>query len=149
MPTVFSYYNIEFQPDKIDGINLLPVLEGSEGRDDLFSSITTSTYVPAIPYKVARIYENEKIIYNLPYSKETYNYFKDQPPPLEKYELYDLKKDPGELQNIYSLKKNSVEKHAAFFNDIIRKAKNKLKAQLKKAKLNDKTKESLKALGYL
>lgn len=149
MPTVFSYYNIEFQQDNIDGINLLPVLEGSEGRDDLFSSITTSTYVPAIPYKVARIYQNEKIIYNLPYSKETYNYFNDQPPPLEKYEFYDLKKDPWELQNTYSHKKNSVEKHAAFFNEIIRKAKNKLKTQLKKVKLNEKTKESLKALGYL
>jgi hypothetical protein len=149
MPTVLSYFNLYYEKDIIDGINLLPVLEGSGGRSDLLSSITTSFYVPAIPFKIARIFKDKKIIYNLPYSKGAYDYFWDQPPILDRFEVFDLINDPNEKYNIYDGKKDFVKQYLAYFNRIIRLAVVKLKAELKKAKLNSKTKESLKALGYL
>jgi len=149
MPTILEYTGTDYPRDRIDGINLLPVIRGKKQREYVLSSNTTSFYVPALPFKICSIRGHDKMIYNLPYTEETLRFFHTPPPPVPPYEFYQLDRDPGENRNLYSLRQYQYGRFLPLFEDIVRKAGTSLQQKLKSVDIDPEMEEKLKSLGYL
>lgn len=149
MPTILSFYDIDYPSGIIDGLNLMDLIKGKTSRDYIISSNTTSFYVPALPFKVCAIEGINKMIYNLPYTSETTRFFRHPPPPVPPYEFYRLDRDPLEGRNIFSIRQAHYRRYRPVFQDIIQKARMQLKKKLETVEIDQKMREKLKSLGYL
>jgi len=149
MPMIMKYYKIPFDEKNIDGKDIIPFIENNAENRILISSLTSGFYIPALPFKIARIKSNTKIIYNAPYTEKTFAFFNSPPPPYISYEFYDLGEDPKEMLNIAHERKPEIKKHKSLFNQIIQKGELNIRNKGKEVVLDKEMIEALKALGYL
>ncbi len=163
LPTILSYYTIDYEAAKLDGKNLIPLIKNSQKRrpEYVVSTISTGRYFEAIPPKVAVLFDHYKLIYNHPFSPKDLAFFKDytRPPETPKFELYDLENDPYEMHNINIAYPHINDQQAVPFQRkkmlsviaaIEKQIKQKMSAIAKKNKSLDKeVEEQLKSLGYL
>ena len=149
MPTILNYYNISYDIKNVDGLDLLQVLNKKSKDRIIISSITNGFYVPVLPFKIAVIKNNNKIVYNLPYTDETKSFFTPPPPPYSKYEYYDLLKDPKESYNKYLKNMINIKKFINLFNMIIKKGKLNIKMKGEKATIDKDMINAFKSFGYL
>lgn len=149
MPTILDHYRLSPPEEKVDGISLYPLLRRGTGRSEILSSLTTGFYVKELPFKLSRIRDQHKIIYNLPYTEETYEFFNTPPPPVERFEYFDLQRDPGETVNLYRQLEDRLDDLKAFFNQILRKVNRQLQKQLREVDMDYRTRQKFKSLGYI
>ena len=149
MPTILNYYNISYDIKNIDGLDLIQVLNGKSKDRIIISSITNGFYIPALPFKISIIENNNKIIYNLPYTDKTKSFFTPPPPEYSKYEYYDLLKDSRELYNKYIENMMKVKKFINLFNIIVKKGKINIKRNGEKVTIDKDMINAFKSLGYL
>ncbi|MCK4837135.1 MAG: sulfatase-like hydrolase/transferase, partial [Candidatus Aminicenantes bacterium] len=154
MPTILGYCQIEYNKEKIDGVDSMPLIrgEGKLRRDFLISSLSTSRYLLAIPPKLAFIFDNYKLIYNYPFSEKDLEFFKNEglPPEYLKIELYNLGQDLSEINNIAELNKDKVKKFLPIIMDLKKRINKILSARLKTPhKLDKEVIKKLETLGYL
>jgi arylsulfatase A-like enzyme len=156
MPTVLSYYGIEYGSEGLDGKNLMPLIEGkdegSKERGYVVSTISTGRYFEALPPRIALMFGRYKLIYNEPFTKKDLEFFKGftAPPMPPKYELYDLHADPGETRNIMGSHpgiKEKMMREVLKIRKII--AQREAKRGKKKRPLDKEVREQLESLGYL
>lgn len=154
LPTMLSFYGIEYAAEGLDGKDLMPLVAGGQKRSPAYvvSSISTGRYFEAVPPKIAILFDNYKLIYNHPFGPEDLAFFKDHTPPPEtpKFELYNLENDPDEKHNIARTHREPGKKMMPVLLDIVKKVKQKMAAKGKKTTPLDKeVEEQLKSLGYL
>jgi arylsulfatase A-like enzyme len=149
MPTILNYYDVDFDAAGIDGLDLLPIIKGETPGRTLLSSLTSGTYLPAMPFKISLIEKHEKIIYNLPFTAKTFAFFKPPPPSYQKYELYDLVNDPAETINLYLRQLKRIKSFQNLFDQIVQMADDHLKNRGRNVILDRKMQEAFKSLGYL
>jgi len=149
LPTILGYYGIRYPRDRVDGIDLAPVIRGKSPRQEILSSLTNGFYVKELPFKLSRIRNRHKVIYNLPYTEQTFEFFNTPPPEVKQFEYYDLLRDPGETANLYRQIEDRLEELKAFFNQILRKANQQLQKRLREVDMDYKTRQKFKSLGYL
>jgi arylsulfatase A-like enzyme len=154
MPTILGYYGIEYETARVDGRNLMPMIETGQKRnpDYVVSSISTGRYFDAVPPKIAVLFDHYKLLYNQPFSPENLAFFSDftRPPETAKFELYDLENDPQEKQNIAETQPELKKKMMKIIIAAERLIKQKLSNKKNKNKPLDKeVEDQLKSLGYL
>ncbi|NIM13413.1 MAG: sulfatase-like hydrolase/transferase [Candidatus Aminicenantes bacterium] len=155
MPTILSYYGIDYKAAKLDGMNLMPLIQndqkGKNSRRYVVSTISTGKYFEAIPTKIALLFDDYKLIYNDPFVREELEFFKDYalPPHVPKFELYNLKDDPDETRNIVDNHQRLRDKMMPVILEIRKKILERLSAREKKKPLDKEVEEQLKSLGYL
>lgn len=149
MPFILNYYDIPFDSKTIDGIDLMQVIRGDERNRTLISSLTSGFYVPSLPFKISRIDNQQKIIFNLPYTERTLAFFHTPPPPYSQFEYYDLLQDPREKTNIHEVRVGEIRKYRELFESIVQKGRKNLAAKDKPIELDEKFIEELKSLGYV
>lgn len=152
LPTILDLNKIDFDSRSVDGISLLPLIEGKKWqRNSLYSSLSTCWMVEAIPPKFSILAKDLKLTVNYPFKESNLEFFeKDaKPPELERMELFDMRKDKTEKNNIFDQKKIPEE-----FRSLISELQmtiNKAIASSKRGKLilSEEEIEKLKALGYI
>lgn len=153
MPTILNFYGIDYEADKLDGKNLMPLIKEGRIRSPAYvvTTISTGRYFEAIPPKIAIIFDDYKLIYNQPFNPRDLDFFKDYtlPPETPKLELYDLKKDPYEKHNIAYTHPGLRKKMMPVILKIERLIKKKLSSKRKKKSLDKEVEDQLKELGYL
>lgn len=152
MPTILSFYDIAYDADSLDGVNLLPLIRAREEgkRDYVVSTISTGKYFASFPTRIALVFDHYKLIFNEPYTQQSLDVFNEYAPPLQPapFELYDLQADPNETVNIIYRQPRIKEKMLPFLLRIRKTIGQKLAKQNPKI-LDEETKKHLKALGYL
>jgi len=151
-PTILKYYDVSCEESRLDGLNLLPVIQGNKREGNLFSSNSAGRYIDAIPPKFAIFFEGKKIIYNFPFTDKDLDFFRKNklPPECPKIELYELEKDPAEEANRVLEQKNLVRKIMPLIIQMkktIQKCMSVLPDRHKP--LDSEVKKQLKTLGYL
>lgn len=154
MPTILGYWGVDFQPEQIDGVSLMPMIRGNTDseRGFLFSSVSTSRYLPALPPRLGAVSGSLKLIHNFPYTGETVAYFKNKtfPPDRPPFELYDLGKDPGELTNIFRDGRGMIKPVIGKLMDLKKKVQRIIKIRsLDKREIDGDARKKLETLGYL
>jgi len=149
MPFILNYYSIPFDKKAIDGTDLMPVIRGKERNRVLISSLTSGFYIPSLPFKISRIENHQKIIFNLPYTEETLAFFHTPPPPYSQFEYYDLLQDPREKTNIYESRVVEIRKYRELFEFIVQKGRKNLANKDKPVEFDKNLIEALKSLGYV
>jgi arylsulfatase A-like enzyme len=150
MPTILNYYGVEWNGEfggiDVDGRDLLPVVNGKPLKRALTSSVTSSFYFKAQPFKIALIEDRRKVILTVPHKKAL-----STDPALSPrgVEFYNLLKDPGELMNLHLQRMRKIGRLFPLFKGIIRKARFFIKNEGNKAVIDQKTRDDLKSLGYL
>jgi len=146
-PTILSVAKINYFNYKIDGENLIPLILGKgKSMPIIYSEVDENIVSLHNTKKIAAIKENEKIIYNEPYSFEAARFFSFAPPERLKIEYYNLEDDPYEKANIYF--KNSYSA-ITLFNIVKALYLNKKEIHPEKVPLSKELIEELKSLGYL
>ena len=146
MPTILNWYNIEFNQNEVDGMDLIPFIKGKHSKRLMISSITNGFYSPADAFKISVLENNRKIILNIPYKKAK---SLNLSPSTKKFEFYNLLKDPGETFNLVLKQMHKIKKFRDLFDNIIKKGVYNLKRKGEKVVIDKKMKETLKTLGYL
>ena len=131
---------------KIDGRDLLSVLEGKPIKRALITSITSSFYFKAQPFKIALIEDRSKIMLKVPQKRALSGTLKLSP---RGFEFYDLLKDPVESVNLHLRKMRDIERFYPLFENILSKARFILKQEGNKAEIDKNTRDALKSLGYI
>lgn len=152
LPTIYDYFEMKVGT-VIDGISLLPVINGKiPERELLFSSTTTTKLVKDIPPKFAILDGNFKLIYNFKYSKKNIEFFSKfgNPPEESKISVFNIKSDEKELT---PLRGNIYNKLFGKYIGTIDKLKkiiniNKSLKSGKKLILTEEEKKKLESLGY-
>jgi len=163
-PTILNIAGVKNKANNYDGKSLLSVLDGKEkkGRTStgyLFDSPITDIPDKTIKYtlsKICVIIDNNKTIINEDYpssQEQLDNEFarKTLPPfPLEKIELYDLKKDSLEKNNIATQERRTIRQLWKSISTYYHKAKKieQISAPVKAA-LDKQLEEKLESLGYI
>jgi arylsulfatase A-like enzyme len=102
LPTVLDYLKMKV-PSGIDGISLLPMLQGSgKQRRTIFSSIAVSLFNEYLPPRFAMFFDHYKMIYNFPLPSKAQKFYQKFGQPLDrpKIELFDILIDPYEQNDI-------------------------------------------------
>lgn len=149
MPFILNYYNIPFDSKAIDGTDLMPVIRGEKRDRVLISSLTSGFYIPSLPFKISRIENHQKIIFNLPYTEETLAFFRTPPPPYSQFEYYDLLRDLREKTNIHESRVLEIRKFRELFELIVQKGRENLATKDKPVEFDKNLIEALKSLGYV
>lgn len=149
MPTLLNYYGIDFQSHGMDGLDLVPIIKGEAPRRILLSTLSSGYYLPAMPFKISLIEGGTKIIYNLPFTEETFAFFDPPPPDYKKYEFYNLLKDPVETVNLYLRQLKRIKSFQGLFDQIVRRAVDHLKNRGREVIMDQKLRDAFRSLGYL
>ena len=134
LPTVLDILKIK-NPQPIDGKTLLPLIYGRQSKRG--SPIFSELYSPsAISSTIIK--ENVKFIY-------TYTF---DPKAPHKFELYDIRNDPMERINLVDRMKEQAD---ILKRELFTWSSYKLSVKLKipEARIDRKTLEQLKSLGYI
>jgi len=148
MPFMLNYYNIPFDKKTIDGIDLMQVIRGEKRNRALISSRTSGFYIRSLRFKISRIDNHQKIIFNLPYTGKILAFFHTPPPPYSQFEYYDLLQDPREKTGIHESQVLEIRKYRELFEVIVQKGRKNLTAKDKPIELDKNFIEALKSLGY-
>ena len=149
MPTFLNHYGISLKQKTLDGCSLTELIEGHPRPKPVLASLTSGRYIPALPFKISVIENSRKLIYNLPYTKKTFEFFTTDPPPYQRNEVYDIAIDPGERKNLQSRFGKWIHSFHNLFRNIIAQARAHLKDSGRKVILDKETRDAFKTLGYL
>lgn len=154
-PTILSYYRVEYDKTRVDGVDLMPIIRGKKQaprREFLISSISESRYIQEIPPKIALLQGDYKIIYSEPFSAKELEYFKPAglPPLTPQIEVFDLKNDPGERSRISTPPAGLLKQAIPFILEIKKKIKRNISdKQKKETDLDEEARKQLESLGYI
>ncbi|MEN8222134.1 MAG: sulfatase-like hydrolase/transferase [Acidobacteriota bacterium] len=151
LPTLSEYLGIKTD-QKIDGVSLLPLVEGGiiEERT-LVSSTTICRINDRSPQAIALLRGRFKYIHNIDnVNRKGKKLVWEAVLKRGDNELYDLNSDPGELHNLIIEKPVITEKFKRDMILILKKVKENFNSgKVKRGKLSESEKEKLKTLGYL
>ena len=143
VPTLLNILNIPII-DKIDGISLLPLIEGktNKGRDFIFAESIEEhfkgnkrVYFPGVKGKWrTMIVDNWKIIY-IPHPENNI------------FEIYNLENDPNEINNLIGKEKEIASIMEKKIMDFVNQQSNEGDADL--TDLTEKSKKLLRKFGYM
>jgi len=150
LPTVVDFLGLKGEDEiltQVDGRSLLPMIQGKENslRESL-AEVAADVLSSHLPQRTALIFQGNKLIVNQPFKPEAFKFFAYPPPQLPQVELYDLIQDPQETENLGAKKPKLVRQSIRHLEDLFRLAK---KRDKRKARLTQKLKEQLRALGYI
>jgi arylsulfatase A-like enzyme len=153
LPTIMDYFRIRSNP-RVDGLSLMPLVKEEKwNRQQVMSSTTVGWLVRHIPPKLSIIKDHFKLIYNVRYSDEDREYFREfgSLPAVDEIQLFDLKNDRLEISVLTG--KERVRRMNPFRTELSRMKKTiqdiMNKKRLKNVTLSEEEKEKLKSLGYL
>ena len=149
MPLILSYYRIPFDRKGIDGSDLMPIVKGKLIDRTLISSMTSGFYIPSLPFKISKIENNQKIIFNLPYTDETLAFYNSPPPSYSQFEYYDLLEDPREKNNVHEEMIAEIRKYRELFELIVQMGRKNINTKDKPVEFDKNLLEALKSLGYV
>lgn len=154
LPTILGAAGIPAPALAIDGLDLGPLLKGKKlPRPLLFSSVSSSRYLDAIPAKFAIIKDRFKIIYNFPPDATDLEYFAAYGPPPRPgpVEIYDLERDPGERKNLFASRQDIYRQVSGALRSIRALIKADLDRQpgQKQSEFDADLQKQMKSLGYL
>jgi hypothetical protein len=149
MPLILSYYRIPFEKKRLDGSDLMPIIKGKSINRALISSLTSGFYIPSLPFKISKIENNQKIIFNLPYTDETLAFYNTPPPAYSQFEYYDLLTDPRERNNVQEEMIAEIRKYRELFEFIVHVGRKNINTKDKPVEFDKNLLEALKALGYV
>lgn len=155
LPTLFAYKKLPLSIP-VDGKSLLNLIQEKNNDQNsnnfVISSLFRSKTEIFSPGKISIISNNLKLIFSESFSQSSLVFFKNTPPPIEPFELYDISIDPYETKNILTSNKNnpSVRKMIKMIADIIRKTEKSFNNQNagNSNPLSDELANQLKTLGY-
>ena len=151
LPTLGDYLGLEM-PVRIDGISLMPMVDGRCFKErSLISSTTKCQIGDRSPKTVAIIRNGYKFLYNMDNVNRKGEKFVWQA-ILDRgeNELYDLNTDPAELINLSSHRPDLIRSFKKELIDILIKVNKNIRTNTSKKTAFDETeKERLKTLGYL
>lgn len=147
MPTILDQLNINFAHYNLDGKSLFPLIKGKEEKDRIFLADLGSNVVGShIPQKIAINRGKIKLILNHKFSKEDKEFFTYPPPEIDPVEVYNLEKDALETHNIAEHYPQFVHQLIKQINGLYEQAQKRKKF---KPKINERTEQQLRALGYI
>jgi len=154
LPTILGAAGIAAPAAPLDGLDLRPLMNGKKRlRPFLFSSVTTSRYLDAIPAKFAIIKDGFKVISNYAPSAADLEYFAAYglPPRPGPVEIYDLERDPGEQKNLFPARQDVYRQVSGSLKRIraIIKANLDRKPGMKQGEFDADLQKQMKSLGYL
>lgn len=147
MPTVLDEMEIDYSGLELDGKSLFPVLQGKEHKDRAFLADVGGNLMNShIPQRIATNLGKEKLIVSQRFTPEDLDFFAFPPPQPGPVELYDLLHDPTEKSNSVNERSEFVSRMVKALNDFYSQAK---KIKVGKARVDERLRDQLKALGYL
>jgi arylsulfatase A-like enzyme len=147
IPTILDEIDVDFSGYDFDGVSLVNYLKNGEKEERLLIADVDSFNNPDIlPVKIALFQNGYKLIMNNDFGRPP-EFYLPVPPPIAKFELYDMKKDPTETHNLFDQK-------SAIIRDLISKIPGIYQAQPEMSKEKRKSRdkdfeETMRALGYI
>jgi len=151
MPTILDELGVSAGGHYSDGQSLSGFLTGAPsvppGEERPFlSELDADASENHLPRKVALSLGRAKLIWNSDFTREQLAYLAFPPPPLKRYEVYDLDEDPLEQRDVAQARPDLARKLIGYMKDTYEQ---KTKAVGKPAAVNGEIREQLKALGYI
>jgi len=151
MPTILDELGVSAGGHYSDGQSLSGFLTGAPsvppGEERPFlSELDADASENHLPRKVALSLGRAKLIWNSDFTREQLAYLAFPPPPLKRYEVYDLDEDPLEQRDVAQARPDLARKLIDYMKDTYEQ---KTKAVGKPAAVNGEIREQLKALGYI
>jgi arylsulfatase A-like enzyme len=147
MTTILDEVKIDSSAYNFDGVSLIDYLKNGEKEEPLLIADVDSYDNPDIlPVKIALFQNGYKLIMNNDFGSPP-EFYLPVPPPIAKFELYDMRKDPIEMFNIF-------EQQSGIVRDLINRITEiyQTKAALSREKRISRDKdfdETMRALGYI
>jgi choline-sulfatase len=151
LPTVLDQLKIACPPG-IDGISLLPLIQGSRHRPrTIYSSATASLFNGFLPQRFSIFSGPYHSIFNFPQPAEARSYYQeyDQPPERPEIELYDTRSDPGERREISPQNTRVIDSLRPEIIRILKEIRGHRKTGERTGPLLDEEQDTLRSLGYL
>ena len=147
MPTILDEIDVDISGYDFDGVSLVNYLKNGEKEEQLRIADVDSFNNPDIlPVRIALIQNGYKLIMNNDFGRSP-EFYLPVPPPIAKFELYDMKKDPTEKHNLFDQK-------SAIIRDLLSKIPEIYQTQPEMSKEKRKSRdkdfeETMRALGYI
>jgi arylsulfatase A-like enzyme len=151
LPTVLDHLKIACPPN-IDGISLLPLIQGSRLRPrTVTSSATVSRFNNYLPQRFSIFSGPYHLIFNFPLPPQAHSYYQgySQPPARPEIELYDTRSDPGEQQDISLQRSRIIDSLRPEIIRILKEIRGRRKTGERTGQLLDEEEDVLRSLGYL
>jgi len=149
MPTILDALDISPGKRRLDGQSLLPLLEDARRENEertFIAELAPDVMGKHVPRKAAANRGRLKLILHDPYSPQDLAYFRFPPPQVHPVEIFDLDEDAGEQKNLALQDPELARVLLDFFRE---RNVQKSEAKAEKARMDEKLREQLKALGYI
>jgi arylsulfatase A-like enzyme len=147
MPTILDEMEIDFSGYNFDGVSLVDYLQNGEQEDQLILADVDSFKNPDIlPAKIALFQNGYKLIMNNDFGRPP-EYYLPIPPPIAKFELYDMQRDPTELHNLFDQKSAIIRNLISKIPEIYRVRSKRPSA--KRKEMDKDFEKTMRALGYI
>jgi arylsulfatase A-like enzyme len=149
MPTILEELGIAFNPNFRDGRSLIPVLQGREIGDRVFTAdLAENVLGYRTPSRMAMNSGKDKVIINMPPRPEDREFFGSSAPSVPAVEIYDLEKDAREKNNLAEApeKARVARRLLQSLYELVKAIK---PNERTKAKLSKELEEQLKSFGYI
>jgi arylsulfatase A-like enzyme len=151
LPTVLDYLQIKI-PSGIDGISLLPLLQGSRTqRRTVFSSAAVSLFNEYLPPRLAMFFDHYQLIFNFPLTPKAQDFYQKfgQPPVRSKIELYDMQTDPIERSDISSQQQKLLDSLRPEIILVLKELRQPHNTGSASSAMSEEELKVLRSLGYL
>lgn len=151
LPTILAQLRIPCPPG-IDGISLLPLIQGSRLQPrTVYSSATASLFNTNLPQRFSIFSGSYHLIYNFPLSPGARSYYQKygQPPERPEIELFDTRSDPGEQREISGQNPRVIDPLRPEIVRILKQIRGRPKTGERNGALLDEEQDALRTLGYL
>jgi arylsulfatase A-like enzyme len=151
LPTVLDYLKIKV-PSGIDGISLLPLLQGSRTqRRTVFSSTAVSLFNEYLPPRFAMFFDHYQLIFNFPLTPKAQKFYQKfgQPPARPNIELYDMLIDPIERSDITTQQKKLLDSLQPEIILVLKEIRQSHNTGLGSSAMSEEELSILRSLGYL
>ncbi len=147
MPTILEQLGIDSSPYDLDGVSLIPYLNGEKAPEQMaVADLDSPESTFRLPVKVTLIRNGYKLVMNHDFGQPPETYL-PVPPPIGLVELYDISKDPFEMNNIAPQNEDIVRD---LIDQIYVLYEGSGKEAAKKRKgLDKELEETMRALGYI
>jgi arylsulfatase A-like enzyme len=146
MPTILDEIDIDFSEYDFDGVSLVNYLKNGEKEEQLLIADLDSRNPDILPVKIALFQNGYKLIMSNDFGKPP-EFYLPVPPPIAKFELYDMKKDPTETHNLFDQKSTIIRDLMSKIPEIYQ-----VKPEMSREKRKSRDKdfeETMRALGYI